>query len=278
MSHDVELILNGIKYKLHCTRTGQHSFSIETGTGTNIVSTSVRVLSDGGYLIDISGNNHVAYLTSSVDSATGMKINVAGASVAFSPDYDPTSLKTDVAGKLVKKLVSDGAHVRKGEAYAEVEVMKMFMPLKVDEAGIITWNVNEGAALAPGDLLATLELDNPDNVSVVMLFEGDLHTNASNSSNAPNSTRRPHLLFRRAIEKLNGAVSGYVLSEEAIEQAMSDLAYAVMDPELPVLEIDEQLSVLRGRIPGKLFEAISNILTEHKTLIKEQAGSGVQLK
>ena len=44
------------------------------------------------------------------------------------------SLRTDDAGKLVKKLVEDGTKLVQGEAYAEIEVMKMFMPLKVDEA------------------------------------------------------------------------------------------------------------------------------------------------
>jgi len=279
MGHEVELILNGVKYKVHCTRNGPHSFSITTESGHQSVATSVRVLSDGGYLIDIFGNSHVAYLTSAPEAATGMKINVAGVSIAFSPDYDPSSLRTDVAGKLVKKIVSDGAHVRKGEAYAEVEVMKMFMPLKVDEAGIISWGTNEGAALAPGDLLATLELDNPDNVSAVLLFEGTLHaTNAARAQSTATPMKRPHLLLRNAIAKLNGAVDGYILSEEAIDQAMSDLADAVMSPELPVLEIDEQLSVLRGRISGRLFESISAILAEYNALIAEQAGSGVQIK
>jgi acetyl-CoA carboxylase / biotin carboxylase 1 len=277
MKHDVELILNGVKYKLKCTRNGPHAFSIASEMGEDSVSTSVRVLSDGGYLIVISGNSHVAYLTSAAEASTGMRINVGGANIAFSPDYDPSSLRSDVAGKLVKKLVPDGVHVRKGEVFAEVEVMKMFMPLKVDEAGILSWNVNEGAALAPGDLLATLQLDNPDNVATVLLFEGDLKVNHTATSTSAPSTKRPHLLFRGAMEKLNEAISGYVLSEETIEGAMSDLADAVMDPELPVLEIDEQLSVLTGRIPGNLYDGISLILSDQKQQIAKQAGSGVQL-
>lgn len=275
MSHKVELILNGVKYKLSCTRNGPHSFSIASESGVDKVATSVRVLSDGGYLIDLSGSSHVAYLTSAVDSATGMKINVGGASASFSPDYDPSSLRTDVAGKLVKKLAADGSHLRKGEAYAEVEVMKMFMPLKVDEAGAIVWNINEGAALAPGDLLATLELENPDNVSSVLTFDGDLKVS---SAAGAATIKRPHLLFRSAIDKLNGAVSGYVMSSEEIEQALTNLSDAVMDPELPVLEIDEQLSVLSGRISGKLFDGISAVLEEYKQVIVEQKGSGVQHK
>jgi hypothetical protein len=37
-------------------------------------------------------------------------------------EYDPTRLSTDVAGKLARCLVPDGAHLKKGEAFAEIEV------------------------------------------------------------------------------------------------------------------------------------------------------------
>jgi len=167
MSHTKELILSGIKYQLVCTRKGQSSFKIQllsSDDASYYVMSNVRPLSDGGYLIEIGGQSHNAYVTNKGDAATGMKLNVSGSNIVFSPDYDPTSLRTDVAGKLVKRLVPDGTRVKKGEPYAEIEVMKMFLPLKVEEAGIVEWKMNEGAALSPGDLVATLLLDNPENV------------------------------------------------------------------------------------------------------------------
>ena len=155
--------------------------------------------------------------------------------------------------------------------------MKMFMPLKVEEAGLLTWCVNEGAALAVGDLLATLELDNPDNVSQVSLFEGDLQV--SGWGNAASSTvGGPHLLLRSAIEKLEGGMAGYSLSESTVELALEDLHYAVTDPTLSVYEIDEQLSVLSGRIPGKLFDEIRSMIADFKKRCGEASGSGVQLR
>lgn len=206
-----------------------------------------------------------------------MRMNVGGANIVFSPDYDPSSLRTDVAGKLVKKLVSDGAQVKKGEAYCEIEVMKMFMPLKVEEAGKITWCANEGAAIGPGDLLATLELDNPDNVSQVTLFQGNLNVDGWGMSVA-SAGGRPHILLRRAIDKLKGGMAGYILNENDIDLALEDLQSAVTDPTLPVYEIDEQLSVLSGRIPAKLFDDISTKIAEFKIMCSEASGSGMQLR
>ena len=182
------------------TRNGPSTFSIAVaGEDKKSLSTNVRVLSDGGYLIDLSGHSHVVYLTSKGDTAGGMKLNIGGRSIVFSPDYDPSSLRTDVAGKLVKKLVPDGAHVKKGEPYGEIEVMKMFMPLKVEEAGVLTWCVNEGAALSPGGMLATLELKNPENVSSVSVFEGNLDVGGVGASSPPSGAKRSHLILRQAI-------------------------------------------------------------------------------
>jgi acetyl-CoA carboxylase/biotin carboxylase 1 len=52
------------------------------------------------------------------------------------------------------------------QAYAEIESMKMFMPLLAGEAGMVKWLLTEGAALNPGDLLATMQLDFPEKVKV----------------------------------------------------------------------------------------------------------------
>ena len=277
MSHSVELILNGIKYRMSCTRKGQNSFKVAVEKNPNgFVVTNVRILSDGGYLIEIGGASHVAYLTNKGDVATGMRLNVAGFNVAFSPDYDPTSLRTDVAGKLVKKLVADGAHVRKGEPYAEIEVMKMFMPLKVEESGVVQWNVNEGASMTAGDLLATLQLDNPENVALVSVFEGDLSVAGWGASSRPADAKRPHLVLRAALDLLDGAMAGYVMEKEEIDVAMEDLAVAVTDPALPMLEIGEQLSVLSGRISASLQKDIRKILDDFSE--SDRSGSGIQIR
>ena len=264
MVRDVELILDGIKYKLCCTRTGSSEFQIAVaGESSKFATTSVRMLSDGGYLISNGGKSHVAYQTSKADAASGMKLSVNGRTIAFSPDYDPSSLRTDVAGKLVKKLVPNGASVKKGSAYAEIEVMKMFMPLKVEESGVITWANNEGAALSPGDLLATLELENPENVSTATVFKGDLDVMGWGSApTSASSSGRPHITLRKALDRLKNGMAGYVLSSDAIDVIMKEIADAVTDPSLPAYEIDDQLSVLNGRIDGTLFDELSKMTSD----------------
>jgi acetyl-CoA carboxylase / biotin carboxylase 1 len=277
MTHRIELILKGTKYCLSCTRNGQNTFSISIDKDfASEVTSNVRVLSDGGYLIDIAGNSHVAYVTSKSDAATGMRMNVGGKTIAFSPDYDPTVLRTEVAGKLVKKLKPDGARVKKGEPYCEVEVMKMFMPLKVEESGILSWCANEGAAISAGDLLATLELENPENVSSVSVYSGELE--APSVQNRPKVESRAHLMLRNSMETISKAMSGYVLSADAIETALASLALEVTRPSLPVFEIKEELSILSGRIPAGIFKKIDSLLNEYTMTSEIQAGTDVELR
>ena len=220
----------------------------------------------------------MAYLTNKGDSATGMRISVAGKNIVFSPDYDPTSLRTDVAGKLVKKLKPDGSHVKKGEPYCEIEVMKMFMPLKVEESGVMSWTMNEGASLSAGDLLAKLELDNPENVSSVEVFNGQLAVPGSSTPTSALSKDRPNLVLRHSLEKIGSAMGGYVLTSYEVDKAFNDIAISVTSPMLPTREIEEQLSVLSGRIPTSLFKSISGLMSEFKQKCASQAGSGAETR
>lgn len=49
--------------------------------------------------------------------------------------------------KLLRFLVSDGTHVETDTPYAEVEVMKMCMPLLLPASGVIHFVMSEGQAM-----------------------------------------------------------------------------------------------------------------------------------
>ena len=273
MEREVELILGGVKYKLLCKRNAADWFTVSVKDYPKTIHAHIRGLSDGGYLTEVGGKSRVAYLTNKGDAATGMRISIGRTTISFSPDYDPTCLRTDVAGKLVKKLVPDGAHLEKGDAYCEIEVMKMFMPLKVSESGFITWEANEGAALGPGDLIASLELDNPDNVKSTTSFEGELAIDGLEIKSQNTNTKRPHLQLRKAFEKLSNGIAGYVLSEFEMDEAMKDLGEAISDPMLPVYEIDEPLSVLSGRLDADLFGKLTNEISDFRAKSDIKSGA-----
>ena len=59
-------------------------------------------------------------------------------------------------------------------------------------------------------------------------------------------------------------MSGFVIPSDNLESALTGLQDAVSDPTLPVYEIDEQLSVLSGRIDSGVFEFCSSLLEQYK--------------
>jgi MFS family permease len=112
--------------------------------------------------------------------------------------------------------------------------------------------------------LGEVELENPDAVKAVEVFVGDLDVPGwgitADTANMPKS----HNLLRSAKDQLMNAMHGYIPTDEAQKKAFKDLDTAVMDCCLPVYEIDEQLSVLNGRINANLFLALSKMITSFK--------------
>ena len=88
--------------------------------------------------------------------------------------FDPSELRTDVTGKVVRYLQDSGTDVQAGEPYVEVEAMKMIIPVKATESGKITHALSPGSVISAGDLLASLELKDPSKVKKIGTFEGEL--------------------------------------------------------------------------------------------------------
>ena len=68
------------------------------------------------------------------------------------------SMVSPMPGKVVRVLVVVGDEVQKGQAIVVVEAMKMQNELKANRAGrVLTLAAKEGATVAAGELLATIE-------------------------------------------------------------------------------------------------------------------------
>ena len=68
----------------------------------------------------------------------------------------------------MRYIVSNGEHVDQGQPFAEIEVMKMIMPVVAPLSGCIQFEQNAGCILNPGTVLGTLELDDPSSVNKVI--------------------------------------------------------------------------------------------------------------
>ncbi|KAJ2394019.1 acetyl-coenzyme-A carboxylase, partial [Coemansia sp. RSA 2603] len=247
----VEFIYEGVRYRFIANRTGPTGWILYVN-GCK-VAVDVRPLSDGGVLVLLDGKSHACYSSPEV-GATRLLIDER--TCLLEEEVDPTQLRSPSPGKLVRFLVDSGDHVKCGEAYAEIEVMKMYMQLTTSEDGVVQFVKQPGAALAAGEVIGVLTLDDPSLVKHAKPFEGQLA--AYGPPQAYGS--KTHQLLRRALSLLTNALDGYD-TPVPVTQLLQQITELLQKPELPFLEIGEVLSALNSRLPQRLSAALNTELT-----------------
>jgi acetyl-CoA carboxylase/biotin carboxylase 1 len=255
---NIDLIFNNIKYSTVITQSNAGRVEVKCNGQSQMVL--VRQQSCGGFLLNVAGKSHLAYPQEEPSGAIRMTLD--GSTCIFTPEYDPTSLRSTVAGKLARQLVPDGSHLEKGMPYVEVEVMKMYMPLKTDEAGTVHFQISEGAALSPGDVIATMALDDPDRVVKAETFTGSLDI-ASDCSDDSTEDRHPHLKLRQAMAEIDDVLAGFPKSDLELDAALSSVLSLMRNPLTPYYSMEETMSVLRARLDATLVETIFSLNQEY---------------
>ncbi|EGG25342.1 acetyl-CoA carboxylase [Cavenderia fasciculata] len=244
----VELIYHNIKYQFEVIRRSPTSFAIVlVRDKTNIVDVNVVGMTDGGLIVMMNGKTHVVY---GRDEVTGLRLMIDQKTCTFSQEYDPSILRTPSPGKLVRYLVDDGSVVSKGAAYAEIEVMKMYMPLVAPESGRIKFHLSEGGAMGAGAIIANLELEEGCAVQKSTVFAGTL------DRMQPPILRgeKPHQLAKATLVAVKNVLTGYEVC--SVQTLIDNLFVQMTDPLLPYYELNESLSVIHNRIPAPLCELI----------------------
>jgi len=163
--------------------------------------------------------------------------------------FDPSELRTDVTGKVIRYLQESGADVEAGQPYVEVEAMKMVMPIKASESGKIIHNLSPGSVITAGDLLASLELRDPSKVKKIGTFEGKLNVPTSEIETEP-------------AEEVKNILAGYKGDPEAAASAAFE---GITDIESASAIVEEALSeFLRVEkiFEGKLLDDVVRDLTK----------------
>ncbi|KAM3395095.1 hypothetical protein P3S68_004100 [Capsicum galapagoense] len=108
------------------------------------IKAEIHTLRDGGLLMQLDGNSDVIYAE---EEAAGTRLLIDGRTCLLQNDHDPSKLVAETTCKLLRYLMSDGCHIDADAPYAEVEVMKMCMPLLSPASGVIHFKKFEGQAM-----------------------------------------------------------------------------------------------------------------------------------
>jgi len=246
-----EFIYESVRYSFAMAKASLHSYTLYLNGGRVFVG--CRILSDGGLLISLEGASHTVYWREEVG---GMIISIDSKTTMIEDEQDPTQLRSPSPGKLVRYLIDSGDHVDAGEAYAEIEVMKMIMPVTASESGIAQFMKQPGQTLAPGELLGILTLDDPTKVKFAKPFEGMLPS--FELKNGRYGTK-PHQRLREHLEVLYDNLEGFDNSA-AVPASLRIVQAALQDVDLPFSNAQDVLSTLSGRIPAKLEEEVRAIV------------------
>jgi acetyl-CoA carboxylase/biotin carboxylase 1 len=245
-----EFIYEGMKYKFTATRSGTDSYTLYINGSKVMVS--IRALSDGGLLVLLGGKSHNVYWKEEVGA---VRMSVDGKTCLLEQENDPTQLRTPSPGKLVKYTVENGEHVKKGQTFAEVEVMKMYMPLIAQEDGLVNLVKQPGATLEAGDVLGVLQLDDPSKVKSAQPFLGQLPDFGPPVVLGTKIPQRFQFLFRT----LSNILLGFD-NQSVMASTLKDLIAVLRDQELPFGEWTSQASALHSRMPQKLDAAFEQIV------------------
>uniref|UniRef100_A0A670JFK2 acetyl-CoA carboxylase n=1 Tax=Podarcis muralis TaxID=64176 RepID=A0A670JFK2_PODMU len=259
---DVELIYEGMKYSLKVARQSLSTYVIIMNN--THIEIDVHRLNDGGLLLSYDGNSYTTYMKEETDR---YRITIGNKTCDFEKENDPTLLRSPSAGKLLQYTVDDGGHVCVGHSYAEIEVMKMVVTLAVEESGLIHYVKRPGTLLETGCVVARLELDNPTKVHLAQLYTGGLHTQQP----LPILGEKLHQVFHNVLESLMNVMNGYCLPEPYFSTKLKEWVFKLMktlrDPSLPLLELQEIMTSISGRIPPSVEKSIRKVMAQYASNI-----------
>jgi len=250
----IDFIYEGTRYKFTATRSSVDSYHLFINGSKCAVG--VRALADGGLLILLSGKSHNIYWKEEVGA---MRISVDSKTCLLEQENDPTQLKTPSPGKLVKFTVENGEHVKAGQTFAEVEVMKMYMPLITQEQGTVNLIKQPGAVLEAGDILGILALDDPSRVKHAQPFSAQLPALGPPQVVGNKPPQRFTLLHNILQNILQGFDNQVIMAS-----TLNELVEVLRDPELPYGEWNAQASALHARMPSKLDTQFTQIADRAK--------------
>ncbi|KAF9054415.1 acetyl CoA carboxylase [Panaeolus papilionaceus] len=250
----IDFIYENTRYSFTCARSSKTVWTLYLNGGSTMVG--ARPLADGGLLVLLDGKSHSIYWREEVGA---LRLMVDSKTCLIEQENDPTQLRSPSPGKLVRYFVDSGDHVKAGDQYAEIEVMKMYMPLVASEDGTVQLIKQPGVSLEPGDILGILTLDDPARVKHAKPFE-DLLPPMGSPAVIGN---KPHQRLSRCLDTLNDILDGFD-NQSVMNSTLKELIEVLHDPQLPFSEINAILSSLSGRMPAKLEDSIRSAMDAAK--------------
>ena len=117
----------------------------------------------------------------------------------------------------------------------------------------------QGAILEPGDLIASMILDDPSAVRLSTPFRGLLPEYGEPWPTSASKQERPHIVLRDAMGTVRDVLAGWQVPDIMVQQALRSIDTLVYDKRLCLLEFNEIMSNIEARLPSELRTALNNL-------------------
>ncbi|KAK8791101.1 hypothetical protein WA158_005732 [Blastocystis sp. Blastoise] len=241
----LDLIYDDIKYPLDIYVKGENMYTILCNDSS--ITLQVREMSDKGFLVTFSGRKHMIYIQ---DTPAGLKVSFDGTTCMFSQEYDPSTLRSPNTGKLARYLVDVGDKIKRGEPYAEIEVMKMYMPLLAQEDGEITQLYKAvGTLINQGDILCNVKINDSSKIKKIDIYKEKLPL-SSNTNSIRNL--KPHMQIKDYMNVLLSCIDGFYVPRDIYTSCVTFIYDSCNTPSIIINEFMDIYSTIESKIPEQL--------------------------
>ncbi|KAJ9444459.1 hypothetical protein DIPPA_21452a, partial [Diplonema papillatum] len=225
----VSLVLDQVKYDVVCTKASANEWLLQLCSSHILVG--YRRLADRGLLLSLEGGRSpVVYAE---EDAACLRVNIDGRTATFTHEVDPTKLRSQMPGKLVRFLVKDGEFVKAHSPFCEVEVMKMYIQLKTAVTGTISLKAQPGTTVHAGKILAVVEPDDLANIvraeenvkqwpPIAQMWGGGDATPLTTPRSMTVTNAQPKA--KKAVEICCNLISGFDMPKEVFEKSLVKIA------------------------------------------------------
>eukprot|EP00930_Biecheleria_cincta_P026761 TRINITY_DN18824_c0_g1_i1.p1 TRINITY_DN18824_c0_g1~~TRINITY_DN18824_c0_g1_i1.p1 ORF type:complete len:2162 (-),score=504.14 TRINITY_DN18824_c0_g1_i1:27-6512(-) len=275
----LEIAFEGTRYNFDVVQKGPDmlEFSIK---GKKILA-KVRTQADDSIFVTVGNAVMKVFGT---EEALGLRLRLEGIATIMLPTlYDPSELRSEFNGKIVRYLQDNGAPVKEGEAYVELEAMKMIMPVKATASGKVSHTRSAGSIVSAGELLGTLELADPSQVKKILPFQGDFTPTSVSAEESKGKSMSPEEIQNQVELVLDGFVPEKD-PDSLIQQLFSKTAYDDFD-KVAASIIDRYLAVEQkfapfveqSMTPDQVYTALINANKESLPTVASLALAHSQL-
>ncbi|KAK1431271.1 hypothetical protein QVD17_07727 [Tagetes erecta] len=259
VSSQIILNIEGSRYTIDMVKRGPGSYRLRMNQSE--IEAEIHTLRDGGLLMQLDGNSHIIYAE---EEAAGTRLLIDGRTCLLQNDHDPSKLVAETPCKLLRYLVSDGSHVDADLPYAEVEVMKMCMPLLTPASGVVQFKMSEGQPMQAGELIGILDLDDPSAVRKAEPFNGSFPLLGQPTP----MSDKVHQKCAASLSAARMILAGY---DHNIDEVVQNLLLCLDSPELPFLQWQECFAVLANRLHKDLKNKLNSKFKEYEGISTHQA-------